>query len=290
MNKVIVVLLFLIAGLPFFSCSSDTAEEPMLIIKFKFDENQVRLNNLGQPSVVAPGNAAQSPIFNAISSHYIELAPNANTQLGAGTIIYHAPETNLGGATAIDFSRSKIVGEDEVFLKIPLRDVAAGNYEWLRVSLSYQNYQINIRHQNVDYAGTLASFVGFNTYITEFNIGNNLFPVNANKAQGYWAFALNNQPYSASGQAPAGSTTVPNPIEATSPIPRNLNTCVVTGKFANNLVISGNETQDVIVTLSLSVNNSFEWHEINTDGKFEPSIGENVVDMGLRGLIPSYVR
>jgi hypothetical protein len=101
---------------------------------------------------------------------------------------------------------------------------------------------------------------------------------------------LNNQPYSASGQAPAGSTTVPNPIEATSPIPRNLNTCVVTGKFTNNLVISGNESQDVIVTLSLSVNNSFEWHEINADGKFEPSIGENVVDMGLRGLIPSYVR
>ena len=150
MNKVIVVLLFLIAGLPFYSCSSDTAEEPMLIIKFKFDENQVRLNNLGQPSVVAPGNAAQSPIFNAISSHYIELAPNANTQLGSGTIIYHAPETNLGGATAIDFSRSKIVAEDEVFLKIPLRDVAAGSYEWLRVSLSYQNYQINIRHQNVE--------------------------------------------------------------------------------------------------------------------------------------------
>lgn len=290
MNKVIVILLFLIAGLPFFSCSSDTTEEPMLIIKFKFDENQVRLNNLGQPSVVAPGNAAQSPIFNAISSHYIELASNANTQLGTGTIIYHAPETNIGGASAIDFSRSKIVGEDEVFLKIPLRDVAAGNYEWLRVSLSYQNYQINIRHQNVDYAGTLASFVGFNTYITEFNIGNNIFPVNANKAQGYWAFALNNQPYSASGQAPAGSTTVPNPIEATSPIPRNLNTCVVTGKFASNLVINGNETQDVIVTLSLSVNNSFEWHEINADGKFEPSIGENVVDMGLRGLIPSYVR
>ena len=65
---------------------------------------------------------------------------------------------------------------------------------------------------------------------------------------------------------------------------------MVTGKFANNLIISGNETQDVIVTLSLSVNNSFEWHEINADGKFEPSIGENVVDMGLRGLIPSYVR
>ncbi|NNT71198.1 hypothetical protein HKT18_03115 [Flavobacterium sp. IMCC34852] len=291
MKKVYILLLFLVAAIPFFSCSNDgSPEEPMLIIKFKFDENQVRLNNLGQPSVVATGNAAQSPVFNTISSHYIELAPNANTQLGSGTIIYHAPETNLGGTTAIDFNQSKIVAEGETFLKIPLSQVASGSYEWMRVSLSYQNYQINIRHQNVDYTGTLASFVGFNTYITEFNIGNNIFQVNGNRAQGYWAFGLNNQPYSASGQAPAGTTTVPNPIEATSPIPRNLNTCVVTGKFASNLVINGNETDDVVITLSLSVNNSFEWQEVTADGKFEPSIGENVVDMGLRGLIPSYVR
>ncbi|MDI9255973.1 MULTISPECIES: hypothetical protein [Flavobacterium] len=288
MKKLIVLLLAGIAAIPFFSCSEDKAEEPMLIIKFKFDENQARLNNLGQPAVIPAGNAAQTPVFNSISSHYIELAPNANTQIGQGTILYHAPETNLGGSDAIDFSKSKIVAEEETFLKIPLSQIAAGSYEWMRVSLSYQNYQINIRHQNVDYTGTLASFVGFNTYITTFNIGNNIFPVNGNRAQGYWAFALNNQPYSASGQAPANATTVPNPIAATSPIPAG--SCVVTGRFANNLVISGNETSDVVVTLSLSINQSFEWQEVNVDGKYEPSAGENVVDMGLRGLIPSYVR
>lgn len=288
MKKLIVLLLAGIAAIPFFSCSEDKAEEPMLIIKFKFDENQARLNNLGQPSVIPAGNAAQTPVFNSISSHYIELAPNANTQIGQGTILYHAPETNLGGSEAIDFNKSKIVAEDETFLKIPLSQMAAGSYEWMRVSLSYQNYQINIRHQNVDYSGTLASFVGFNTYITTFNIGNNIFPVNGNRAQGYWAFALNNQPYSASGQAPANATTVPNPIAATSPIPAG--SCVVTGRFASNLVINGNETSDIVVTLSLSINHSFEWQEVNVDGKYEPSAGENVVDMGLRGLIPSYVR
>ncbi|MFN3752648.1 hypothetical protein [Flavobacterium sp.] len=289
MKKVYILLIFLIAALPFFSCSSDnTPEEPMLIIKFQFDENQARLNNLGQPSTVATGNAAQSPIFNTISAHYMELAPNAFTQIGQGTVIYHAPETNLGGDSAIDFDRSKIVSEGETFLKIPLSQVTSGSYEWMRVSLSYQNYQINIRHQNVDYMGTLASFVGFKTYISEFNIGNNIFQVNGNRAQGYWAFGLNNQPYSSSGQAPANATTVPNPIASTSPIPQG--SCVVTGKFASNLVINGNETDDIIITLSLSINNSFEWQEVTADGKFEPSIGENVVDMGLRGLIPSYVR
>jgi hypothetical protein len=290
MRKLIILLLFIAATIPFFSCSNDNSsnEEPMLIIKFKFDENQTRLNNLGQPSTIPAGNAAQSPIFNTISAHYVELAPNANTQIGQGTIVYHAPETTIGGSNAIDFSQSKIVSEGETFLKIPLSQVAAGNYQWMRVSLSYQNYQINIRHQGVDYSGTLASFVGFNTYISTFNIGNNIFPVNGNKAQGYWAFGLNNQPYSSSGQAPANATTVPNPIASTSPIPQG--SCVVTGNFSNNLVINGNETRDVTITLSLSINNSFEWHEITADGKYEPSIGENVVDMGLRGLLPTYVK
>ncbi len=291
MKKPYILILLAITMASLYSCSNDSSSEPMLIIKFKFDPNQARLNNLGQPSTVAAGNAAQTPIFNLISSHYVEMAPNANTQLGNGTILYHAPETTLGGSNAIDFSKSKIVYEGETFLKIPLSQVTAGSYEWMRVSLSYQNYQISVRAANGnDYEGTLASFVGFNTYITTFDVDNTTFPVNENRAQGYWAFALNDYPYSTSGQAPQGTTTVPNPIEATSPIPRNLNTCVVTGRFASNLVIDGTETNDVVITLSLSINNSFEWHEVNADGKYEPAAGENVVDMGLRGLVPTYVK
>jgi hypothetical protein len=81
-------------------------------------------------------------------------------------------------------------------------------------------------------------------------------------------------------------TTVPNPLHETSEIPDG--SCVVTGKFANKLVITGSETKDVVVTLSLSVNKSFEWHEVVLDGKYEPAQGEYVVDMGLRGLIPSF--
>ncbi|WP_264519895.1 hypothetical protein [Flavobacterium sp. N1994] len=288
MKKSYILLLLVITMVSLYSCTSESASEPMLIIKFKFDPNQARLNNFGQPSTIPAGNAAQSPIFNTLGSHYIELAPNANTQLGQGTIVYHGAETTIGGGNAIDFSREKIVAQDEVFLKIPLSQVTAGSYEWIRVSLAYQNYQINVRSAGVDYAGTLASFVGFNTYLTTFNIGNNIFPVNGNRAQGYWAFGLNDQPYSTSGQAPAGATTVPNPINSTSPIP--LNSCVVTGRFASNLVIDGTETRDVTVTLSLSINHSFEWHEVNADGKYEPAAGENVVDMGLRGLIPTYVK
>lgn len=283
---------FAVLSFGLFSCNDKddslaiTPHEPQLIVKFKFDPTQVRLNNLGQPSTVAAGNAAQSPVFNKISSHYLELAPNANTALGGGTILYHAPETTAGGANAIDFSKAKIVGENEVFLSIPLKDIAAGSYEWVRCSLAYQDYNINVLSSGTEYVGTLASFVGFRTYITSFNSGGYPFVVNSNKDQGYWAFGLQGFPYSTSGQAPAGATTVPNPLFATSPIPSG--SCVVTGKFDSNLVIAGNETEDIVVTLSLSVNNSFEWQEVNADGKYEPAAGENVVDMGLRGLIPSF--
>ena len=287
MKKLIFIVLLFI-GVFFVSCSKDDASEPMLLVKFKFDKNQVRLNNLGQPSTIPAGNAAQSPNFNSISAHYIEFASTANTQLGNGVVVYHAPETTIGGSSAIDFDQSKVVAEDEIFLKIPLSQLKSGTYEWLRVSLSYQNYDINIRSNNVDYTGTLASFVGFNTYISSFNIGNNFFNINANKLQGFWAFGLNNQPIQSSGQAPANATTVPNPLSATSPIPAG--SCVVTGKFPTNLVITGNETKDVVVTISLSVNNSFEWNDVIPDGKFEPTANENVVDMGLRGMIPSFTK
>jgi hypothetical protein len=58
------------------------------------------------------------------------------------------------------------------------------------------------------------------------------------------------------------------------------------------LSISGSETQDIVVTMNLSTNNSFEWRDLNSDGFYEPSDGVNpgdtVVDMGLRGLYPTY--
>ena len=284
------ILTFIALSFISFSCTDEdddlvVAEEPQLIIKFKFDPTQVRLNGIGQPSTIPAGNAAQSPMFNSISAHYLEFTPNALTQVGQGAILYNGPSTTLGGANAIDFSQAKIVGEGEEFLSIPLRNLPAGSYEYVRVSLSYQNYNITVRASGNDYVGTLASFVGYNNYITTHSINGNPFVVNDDVLQGYWAFGIPSVGYYTSGQS-TGVTTVPNPIAGTSPIPAG--SCLVTGKFANNFVVTGNETKNIEVQLSLSINNSFEWQEVNADGKFEPSVGENVVDMGLRGLIPSF--
>jgi hypothetical protein len=281
--------------------------EPNLVFIFDFDSTQVRLNNLGQEAPLPVGHAGQSPKFNAMGAHYIELAQSAMTQLGSGEILYHAQETNQGGETAIDFDKSIAVGKGFTFLKIPIKNITPGIYEYLRVSLSYQNYEINFHYDSVhsvpgvgnvhvikDFPATVASFVGYNSYLTSYLIKNQTITVNENRKQGYWGFEtsgiiseLNNFQfnYFNTGQAPAGATTVPNPIASTSPIPAG--SCVVTGPFfGQKLKITGKETNDIIITISLSTNKSFEWIDGNGNGKWEPNKGEQIVDMGLRGMIP----
>jgi hypothetical protein len=262
-----------------------TPTGPKLIFKFRFDENQLRLDNLGNPSTIPAGHAAQSPDFKKISAHYIEMTNGPLVPLGGGEILYTAPETNQGGAMAIDFSQAIIVEEDEVFLEIPLSQITPDSYEWMRVSLAYQNYDIDFRYQTFNLTGRLASFVGYNTYIQSYQVNTQSITVNDDKLQGYWGMEVFT-PFvtqTFQGQSPQGATTVPNPLASTSPIPAG--SCVVTGSFAEPLVITGNETQDIVITLSLSSNQSFEWVDSNGNGVFEPEF-EQVVDMGLRGLIP----
>lgn len=285
--KYLIILLF--AGI-LISCGEDVVEEPSLVFKFKFDSNQERLDGFGKPSTMPSGHAGQSPIFNSISAHYIELAKDSLTRLGKGEILFLGEETTQGGGNAVDFSKASVVAEDETFIKIPISTIAAGNYEWIRVSLSYQNYDIfmdaEVNGTNYeDIRGTAASFIGFNTYISKYNVKDKSITVNGNKLQGYvgveTAWTLDQF------QAPPGATTVPNPLFNTAPI--DAGSCVVTGPFEGELTITGDETEDIIIDLSLSTNKSFEWKDDNANGKYDPLEGELVVDMGIRGLIP-YVR
>lgn len=278
-----------LAALVFSSCKKDEepivtqpAPEPRLIFTFKFDSTQVRLDGFGQPASLPANHGAQCPQFRLMSAHYIELTPDMYTGLGQGTILYHAVETTEGGPTAIDFDSSHVVSEGQEFYSIPLSQMVPGTYNFLRVSLAYQNYDVKVRANSIDFTGRIASFIGFNTYVRTFTPNTVPVTLNANKAQGYWAFEAFSQV--TQGQAPPGATTVPNPIFATSPIPQG--SCLVTGMFASPLVITGNETSDIHIVVSLSTNNSFEWVEHSTAGYYEPLDGDTVVDMGIRGLAP----
>jgi len=263
--------------------STPQASSPKLIIKIEVDSTLARLGNNGQPVAMPVGHAGQTPVFSKIAAHYLEFSQNAYTMIGAGDVLYHAEETTQGGSTAIDFSKSKLVTPGQTFLSLPLTDLSAGTYQYARMSLSYQNYDVQFYFANMPFTGRVASFVGYNTYIENYKIKDSTVVVNANKAQGYWGVeTIYNV---TTGQSPAGATTVPNPIFNTSPIPAG--SCLVTGQFDTPLTITGNETQDVVVTMKLSINKSFEWIDVNGNGKWDVDVaGETVVDMGLRGLFP----
>ncbi len=275
---------------------------PYLIFQFKFDSTQARLNSFGMPATVPSTNAACSPKFNKMSAHYIEMAQNDLTVVGGGKVLYRANETDCdGGEKAITFCQSVVVRENKTFFAIPLSQVGAGTYKWLRVSLAYQNYDIpflTTSTGSITQWGTVASFLGFNNYITQYKIKNVMATPSSsvggsgNHKQGYWGFEtmVSSVTYTADGQPPAGATTVVNP-NPSSPIPAG--SCLVTGEFFNGvsnspLVITGSETSDIVITVSLSTNKSFEWKEVTFDGYYQPDAGEFPVDMGIRGMVPKY--
>lgn len=299
------ILPTLLSSIVLLSCKKEkeeaTVEDHYLIFKFKFDSTQARLNNIGQPASIPAGHAAQSGKMNQMSAHYIELTPDATTPLGGGAKVYHAEETTIGGSTAIDFEKAAKAGNGEEFYRIPLKKITAGTYEWIRISLAYQNGNVKIRVDTTvqgfnikqDLDATLASFIGYNNYIKSFKIKNETVAVNGNRKQGFWGFESGINlggiyyPAKDTGQAPAGATTVVNPLFATSPIPAG--SCVVTAAFAGGkkLTITGNETKDIMIECSFSTNKSIEWKDLIPNGKWEPLKGEKLVDMGVRGLIPT---
>lgn len=268
------------------SCKKEN-KKAKLIIKYSFDENQERLDNFGNPSIIAAGNAAQTPKFRKLGVHSLELINSPYVLPYEGSIIYKGKETNAGGNTAVDFEQEKLLSEGGILAEIPLSDISPGTYTYLRNSLAYQEYDVAVsyNHSSGTYAlnARVASFIAFDTYIKSHTLNEETFVINGNKKQGYWAVETNTPVGNFKETGQAAGTTVPNILADTSPIP--LNSCLVTGAFKTPLKITGEETEDITITVKISINNSFEWVDANDNGIYEPADGETVVDMGVRGLI-----
>ena len=101
----------------FSSCNKDEKplDEPQLIFKFKFEPNQERLGNFGEPQSIPQTHAAQTPTFNIMGAHYIELSKQNDIPAYNGTFIYESPVTNKGGAEAIDFDQALYAADGEIF-------------------------------------------------------------------------------------------------------------------------------------------------------------------------------
>ncbi len=281
------LFLFCILSIVFSSCEEEkpiSVKGPNLLIRLKASGNLPRLDNTGSNSVPAPGNAAVTPTIQQLGLHYIELLPNANTQFGQGEIVYSGEETNFSGPLAIDFSKCKVDDLGIVYLSIPIDEITPGTYFYPRVMLAYQNIELPVVFNGADLKARVAGFVGYNTYIKEYRLDDEVVSLNDDKLQGYWGLEVNFSGFSTvfEGQSPPYLTTSVNPLYATSPVPAGA--CYLTAELAEPIVITGNETKDINLELTFSTNQSFEWKEINMDGKFDPNLGEWPVDMGLRGM------
>ena len=280
----------------------------MLHFKVKFDPLQERLNSSGKVVGTTAGRASQSVVMNSIGISNLELLAGSGTKSGAGETLLSVDDVFMEGNTAVDISKVKMIKEGEILISIPFNKIAAGKYEWIRTAVPYQNFDVQVNMLNVAFVGNLlnerGTLVGFyapNNYISKYKIWEKENTVNGIKKQGYWGFETKFNPAYAqlnkiyTGQTTEGTNTFVNPIYQTSPILNG--ECIVTGRLDTPLSITGDETEDVTVILSFSVNNSFEWEEeINRNGKWDinaqantgqPTI-EKVVDMGLRGLKASY--
>jgi len=286
------------------SCNKDVRTFNDMHFSFVFDATQPRLDNLGNLSEIAAGHATQTPLFSLLSIHYIEVASDEFTPFKDGSVLYMAPETVEGGEGAIDFDSSLVAAPNTDYLKINLERLQPGTYKYIRVSVAFQQYTVQYDINNLpvvgaltDETGNIASFLGYRTFIRDLTIQNLTTSINQNKLQGFWGFetlftddwAAYNEIYT--GQSPVGATTVVNPIDATSPVPEG--SCVITGAFTTPLVITGDETEELYITLSFSTNESFEWLDTNMNGKWDidalnAANTEQVVDMGLRGLVPNW--
>jgi hypothetical protein len=256
------------------------ASGPRLRILLDVDPDQVRLDNFGEPAPEPPtGHAATDPDFLLIGAHSAELVPNEFTLLGAGVQLFDSP--HMQGA--VDFGQLPVVAPGEELASVSLSELEPGTYEFLRVSVSFQQYRVT---GHADFGGMeistpveVASFVEGSTYIDSYEIGDDLVQVGGVRDQGYYG-AWSQYTGVMEGQAPVGATTVPNPLDATSPIP--VGSCVVTASFEPPLVLGGDEQGDLTLAVTLSSNRSFEWID-DGDGKWQP-FAEQVVDMGLRGM------
>lgn len=317
-------------ALLFTACTKGTGER-YLIFKFKFDPTMPHQNSYGRDTTIGWGNAAQTPTINSIAADYIELSNTDSTKLGSGLILLQSPLFKDYRDSAIDINKLTFTKEGEAFFTIPLTAVAPGTYNNLRLSVAYQNFNVDykldtaissfIAPNGVTYPagnfsgmfnGTVASFIGYNNYVDKNGIYINTKltdKINDFAPQGYWA--LETIIGSGSHNYPALSltdrtyyTTVVNPFHDKIAMPTP--SSIITGAFMGYkydktgmtaptqtikpLVITGAETESIVIECNLSTNKSFEWRDDISNGNWEPFKGEPVVDMGFRSFKPFIIK
>ncbi len=294
---IICLTLFLMTG-----CRKQNSAR--VYFKIKFDPLQERLNSSGIVAGIGSGNAAQTPLMNTAGIEALEILRNAQAQPKDITTLFSVSTTTSGGNPATDYSKLIMVKDGDTFLSVPISNISPGKYEWLRIAIPFQNFDIRFNMLNVPFIGdlpderaTLASFISSENYITKYKIWEKEDVVNGNKKRGYWSLETRLNPAYNSlntifrGYITDNTITFVNPIvkAATSTNASSF----ITGKLDTPLSITGSETEDITIVLTLSINNMFEWEEnINRNGKWDINTqgtggqpqAEKIKDLGFRSL------
>lgn len=283
------------------SCHKDVKDFTYLNFSIAFDPMQDRLDNQGNPAPLAAGHGAQSPDMENVRIQYIEFVPDANTAYKDGEQLFKANQYNFGGTYAIYFDSTLDAVPGGRFYSLNLKRLPAGTYRYVRVHVSWQHCMVQYDLNNVpgtgtlsDLSGDLACTLGDASYYGMFAVGDSSLPVNAVLYPGVWKLSAVLPDPSMSriigGQCPPGNITEVNPLYASSPVPPQTN--IVTAAFDDPLVLADDETRNLNVTLTLSVNQSIEWDDSNGNGAWDVdytgSSTEPLVDVGIRGMTLQY--
>ena len=90
---------------------------PRLRFVLKLDSTQARLDAFGNPAIMPSNHRAQSPKFNSFGAHYIELAPNDLTGVGAGTVLYVTHTVPTAAVTVGSSTFTNAIDFDSLILK-----------------------------------------------------------------------------------------------------------------------------------------------------------------------------
>ena len=243
--------------------------------------------------------------------------------------------TDNFGHSGVRYTSLQITKDGEAMVSIPLNTITPGTYRFLRLAVAYQNfdilYKLDSTVSNLYHNGTLypsASFYGmyhasisafsdstfFDNGFTVSNYTVNNMPPKTVKKSGFYGFetqlGTNSFYYpleKTSTLQVADSVASVNTIYAKVKTPKNASVFTApfyTINFKNYtqdtimtpLVITGGETESIIIDCTMITKNSFEWKNDNGNGVWDAysnkpgAKNEGVYNFGFRGMKPFYYK
>jgi len=272
------IIVFLFFVFLIIACVKENDQQGMPLPKLsqlkmilKFDSTQVRLDNYGNIAIIPTGHEAQSPLSYSVSIKQIELLRDSSADYYAGAnYFYNSSATQQLAHEGIAF--------DEY---ISSHD-APGTFKWIRVYFGLQNFRIRCKVNGNVVEGSLLSFLKPVNNENEYLINDSTIINDSTMNKGQWFLELDGgiSPILAGQVQPESAISQPNSLHYSWPAPSDL--YVVTCPI-NPILSIGRPYYDT-VTLSISINKSFEWVEHSDPDYFEPLNGDTIVDFGIRGV------